>query len=140
MVVLIKKLNEILRGWANYHRHVVASETFNRVDKYLFEQLWRMIRKRYKNKSKKWLFKKYWTAAGVKHVFAIFVKLKNQNSIKKVYQVIRTTATSIRRHRKIIADANPYLPEYGRYFWFRRHVKEAKLWPKLRARDMLPAS
>jgi hypothetical protein len=29
MPVLIKKLNETLRGWANYHRHVVASEAFS---------------------------------------------------------------------------------------------------------------
>ena len=29
---LIKKLNSTLRGWANYHRHVVSSEAFSRVD------------------------------------------------------------------------------------------------------------
>lgn len=39
MPVLIKRLNETLRGWANYHRHVVASEAFRLIDKYVFEQL-----------------------------------------------------------------------------------------------------
>ena len=34
MDVLITKLNSLLRGWANYHRHVVASRVFNRVDTY----------------------------------------------------------------------------------------------------------
>jgi len=32
MVILITKLNQTLRGWANYHRHVVSSEAFSRVD------------------------------------------------------------------------------------------------------------
>ena len=63
MLVLIKKLNETLRGWANYHRHVVASEAFSRIDTYVFEQLRSMVSKRHPNKSKKWLKKKYWTAA-----------------------------------------------------------------------------
>ncbi len=45
MVILIKKLNQVLHGWANYHRHVVASEAFNRIDTYVFEELWRMLRK-----------------------------------------------------------------------------------------------
>ena len=47
MPVLIKKLNETLRGWGNYHRHVVASEAFGRIDTYVFEQLWRMVRRRH---------------------------------------------------------------------------------------------
>lgn len=34
IIILIKKLNETLRGWAYYHRHVVSSETFRRVDNY----------------------------------------------------------------------------------------------------------
>jgi len=133
MIILIKKLNEVLRGWANYHRHVVSSEVFRRVDNYIYEQLWRMVRRRHSNKSKKWLSKKYWRTAGKKGVFAIIVRYKNKF---KLYQVIRTGTIKMRRYRKIKADANPYLPEFGRYFWIRRHVKEAKLWRELNARQM----
>ncbi len=85
--VLIKKLNQTLRGWANYHRHVVSSEVFSRIDTYVFEQLWRMLRKRHPRKSKKWLFNKYWTASGKKHIFAVLSKTKK--GPKRVYQVIR---------------------------------------------------
>ena len=45
MPVLIKELNQMLRGWANYHRHVVASKAFRRIDKSVFEHLWRMLQK-----------------------------------------------------------------------------------------------
>ncbi|GAB4343151.1 MAG: hypothetical protein Kow0089_18770 [Desulfobulbaceae bacterium] len=121
---LIKKLNETLRGWANYHRHVVASEAFACIDTYVFEQLWRMLRRRHSNKSKKWLFHKYWTASGRNHVFA--VKAKSTKGVERLYQVVRVSAIGIKRHIKIKATANPYLPEYGRYFWERRHKRERK--------------
>ncbi|RPI26861.1 MAG: hypothetical protein EHM61_10420 [Acidobacteria bacterium] len=61
MPTLIKKLNLVLRGWGHYHRHVVASETFARIDKYVREQRWRMLRHRHPKKSKPDLFRKYWT-------------------------------------------------------------------------------
>jgi RNA-directed DNA polymerase len=124
MPVLIKKLNETLRGWANYHRHVVASEAFRCIDTYVFEQLWRMLRRRHSNKSKKWLFKEYWTASGRNHIFA--VNAKSTKGIKKIYQVVRISAIGIKRHIKIKAAANPYLPEYARYIWERRHKKGSK--------------
>lgn len=133
IIILIRKLNEILRGWAYYHRHVVSSEAFGRVDTYVYEQLWRMVRKRHPNKSGKWLSKKYWTVAGKKGIFAVMVRYKNK---LKMYRVIKVCSIGIRRHRKIKADANPYLPEYGIYFWVRRHNKEAKLWRELSARQM----
>lgn len=133
IVILIKKLNEVLRGWAYYHRHVVATEAFARVDTYVYEQLWRMLRKRHPKKPKKWLFKKYWTAAGKMGIFAAVTRYKNKS---KVYHVIRLGAMGIRRHRKIKAEANPYLPEYGRYFWLRRRDKEAKLMRELSHRQM----
>ncbi|WP_200878888.1 group II intron maturase-specific domain-containing protein [Caballeronia sordidicola] len=34
-------LNLVLRGWANYHNHVVAKETFTRVD----ADVWSMLGK-----------------------------------------------------------------------------------------------
>jgi RNA-directed DNA polymerase len=132
MPVLIKKLNQSLRGWANYHRHVVASEAFSRIDTYVFEQLWRMVRKRHSNKSKKWLHKKYWTASGRKYTFAVIAKVKK--GVKKVYQVVRTCSIGIKRHIKIKAAANPYNPEDASYFWRRRNRKESKLLPALSAR------
>jgi RNA-directed DNA polymerase len=121
MPALIKKLNETLRGWANYHRHVVASEAFRCIDTYVFEQLWRMLRQRHSNKSKKWLFREYWIASGRKHIFAVHADIAP--GVKKLYQVVRVGAIGIKRHIKIKAAATPYLPEYARYFWERRHKK-----------------
>ena len=95
MPVLIKKLNEMLRGWANYHRHVVASEAFGRIDTYVFEQLWRMIRRRHHNKSEEWLTKKYWSAAGRKNVFAVCIK--DRKGVEKLYQVLRVSSIGIQK-------------------------------------------
>ena len=133
MPILIKKLNETLRGWANYHRHVVSSETFGRIDNYVYDHLWRMVRKRHPTKSKKWLYRKYYKAAGRKYLFSVVDKTKK--GIKKAYQVIRTSAIGIKRHIKIKATANPYDPEYAAYFWQRRNKKDSKLLSALSARE-----
>lgn len=133
MITVIKKLNEVLRGWANYHRHVVAYMAFNRVDGYVFKMLWKMLHKRHPNRSKSWLNNKYWLTMGKRRVFAVSVKSKGKS---KLYQLLWTTSIGIRRYRKVKADANPYLPEYGKYFWIRRHFDDAKLLPELSARQM----
>jgi len=33
---LIDQLNPKIRGWANYHRHVVSKHTFGHVDRNIF--------------------------------------------------------------------------------------------------------
>jgi RNA-directed DNA polymerase len=133
MPILTKKLNQTLRGWANYHCHVVASEAFRLVEHYVFKELWRMVRRRHQNKPVKWLAKQYWSAAGLKHVFSVCHKTATGR--KKVYQVLRLSSIAIRRHRKIIAAANPYLPEWAGYFWSRRHNKESKLLAGMTSRE-----
>ena len=134
LATLIEKLNHTLRGWANYHRHVVASESFSRVDTYVYEQLWRMIRRRHPEKSKGWLIKRYWTASGKTWQFSVI--RKTEKGLFKLYQVLRVSSIGIKRHLKIKADANPYLAEYAWYFANRRQNKDACLMRELSARAM----
>lgn len=133
MLILVKKLNQTLRGWGNYHRHVVASEAFSRIDGYVYEQLWRMLRQRHPNKSKGWLIKRYWSTPGENSVFS--VTSKTAKGIRR-YKVVRLCSMHIQRYVKIKADANPYIPEYATYFWQRRHKKESRLLPAMSARQL----
>jgi RNA-directed DNA polymerase len=124
MPILVKKLNETLRGWGNYHRHVVAWETFVCVDKYVKEQLWRMVQSRHPKKPRKWLHRHYWQIPG--HQRAFTTTSKTVKGQLRHHEVVCLKFLGIKRHIKIKADANPYLPEQGRYFARRRHEKESK--------------
>ena len=55
--VLIGLLNPVIRGWANYHQHCAAKETFNRVDHEIWRSLWRWARRRHPKKSRDWVKK-----------------------------------------------------------------------------------
>ena len=124
MPILVKKLNETLRGWGNYHRHVVAWDTFVDVDKYVKECLWRMVYRRHNRKSRKWLHRHYWQVPG--HDRAFTTTSKTAKGKLHHHEVVRLRYLGIRRHIKIKADANPYLPEQGRYFARRRRDKESR--------------
>ena len=56
---LIVILNPIIRGWANYHRHMVSKRTFANVDHLIFQMLWRWARRRHPNKCKQWVKDRY---------------------------------------------------------------------------------
>ncbi len=80
-----------------------------------------------------WTDTNYWTDGDRKHIFA--VKSKTKAGVDKVYQVIGISSIGIRRHIKIKAASNPYLPEFARYFWERRYINDSKLLSKLSARE-----
>ncbi len=90
-----------------------------------------MIKRRHKKKSQDWLYHKYWTAAGLKHVFSVIMDYKGK---KHLLQVVRACSIGIKRHIKIKADANPYMPEYAGYFWRRRNKRESRLLGALTSR------
>ena len=62
--VLIGLLNPVIRGWANYHQHCAAKETFNRVDHEIWRALWRWARRRHPKKSRDWVKKHCFPALG----------------------------------------------------------------------------
>ena len=117
--ILIGALNPILRGWVNYHRHVVAKRCFAEISNYLFWQLWRWIRRRHSNKNKSWLIRKYWQRGNKPGVFAITIKKKGK---EQLYELLRPQRVAIVRHTKIRGCANPFDPSWSPYFNNRKYV------------------
>jgi RNA-directed DNA polymerase len=58
--VLIKELNPIIRGWANYSRTIVASKVVSTCDHHLSHQLEQGGMRRHSMKPKQWVGDKYW--------------------------------------------------------------------------------
>ena len=56
---LIRLLNPIITGWANYYRYSVSSKTFRKADKLIFEKLWQWAQRRHPKKGKYWVADKY---------------------------------------------------------------------------------
>jgi RNA-directed DNA polymerase len=57
---VIRKLNPVIRGWANYYRTQVSSEVFDALDQYLWRLTWKWARFSHQNKSKSWVFARYY--------------------------------------------------------------------------------
>lgn len=114
---LIHQLNPILRGWANYHRHVVSKRIFGRVDYYLYQMLWRWARREHRNKSDGWIRQRYFSA-DPKGAFSI--RTQDRQGQEQVLKVYRLAETVIERHIKVRGAANPYDPADVEYFEKRR--------------------
>ncbi len=121
-VALIHDLNPKVRGWANYHRHVVSSRIFNYVDDQIRIDLWRWMRRRHRNKNTGWLYQKYLSKGSRPGRFSTVVKNKEKKT-SKTYELIRASSIPIMRHIKIRGDANPFDPNHTGYFGKRWHFK-----------------
>jgi RNA-directed DNA polymerase len=57
---VIEKLSSMIRGWAMYHQHIVAKQTFSDVDHEIWQMLWRWSRRRHAHKKgAHWVKKRY---------------------------------------------------------------------------------
>ncbi len=112
-VVLIKKLNPIIRGWVYYHRHIVAKKIFDMIDFHIFHMLKKWVKYSCPTKRYRWIIRKYF----VNGTFS--AKTKTANGFK-TFAIFRAAKVPIRRYIKIKQFANPYDPAYFEYFKKRR--------------------
>jgi RNA-directed DNA polymerase len=112
---LIRLLNPVLRGWANYHSHVVAKQTFARVDAHVWSMLWRWAVRRHPNKGARWVKEKYFKTRGTRN-WVFTVTEKQEDGTKRELILLQESDTPIQRHVKIKAGANPHDPEWEPYF------------------------
>ena len=122
--ILICKLNEIIRGWINYHKHIVSKKVFNYIDYLAFTLLRRWAKRRHSNKGWRWIKSKYFSNG--MHEGAFSIRLKTQKkAVYKIYRLYQAGYTPIKRHVKILQKANPYDPEYTAYFQRRASWRHA---------------
>ena len=109
---LIAKLNSVLRGWAQYHRPVVAKEAFSRMDSLIYWRLARWARRRHPNKPLSWCIGRYWQRTKDRSEFAANVKVAESSCTIKL---LKLADTKIVRHVKIKKEYNPFDPQWEKY-------------------------
>lgn len=117
---LIRQLNPVLRGWANYHRHIVAKDTFGYIDYRVWKLLWRWSCRRHGNRNKYWVKQRYFHPIGSENW--VFQSVDAENGLQRL---VSCKDIPIKRHIKIRSEANPYDPVDELYFE-QRQVKRWK--------------
>lgn len=144
--MLIDRLNPVLRGWANYHRHVASKRTFADVDYQVHQAIGRWLKRTHPSKSSKWIYNKYYHRPSPSSGAVFTAKVKNQKTRKKgdtaesgkitMKSLYKTASTKIVRRVKIRMASNPFDPAQTSYFAMRkrsRGVREnGKSWKQSR--------
>ena len=112
---LVRLLNPVITGWANYYSTAVASKVFQNMDTYIYNKLWKWSLRRHPTKGKDWVVKKYYhTINGRKWQFGVKYKTKDKKEI--CHTLKKMSDIKIIRYVKLKADANPYDTEWKEYF------------------------
>ncbi len=112
---VLKRLNPIIRGWANYYRTQVSAETFGDLDYYLWRLTWKWARFSHSTKPAHWVFARY------------FGKFNKARQDRWVFgdrhtggYLHRFAWTNIVRHPIVKHAASPDDPELADYWAVRR--------------------
>lgn len=107
---LIRRLNQVIRGWTNYHKHVVASKAFSYINNIIYLLLQRWVKHRHPNKNNRWRLNKYWHEKnGKPWVFTT-----------DEYTLINLRRINIVRHPKLQISKTPFL---DKDYFIKRRLK-----------------
>jgi RNA-directed DNA polymerase len=124
---LIDRLNPVLRGWANYHRHVICAETFAKLDSFVWRRLYRWAKHRHSEKTGRWITKRYFP-----HQAGESWRFTDPTSGKQIIRV--QEAVQPQRHIKIKGDANPFDPQWEAYFQYHDRQRALRTTSAFRAK------
>lgn len=121
---VLRKLNPIIRGWAGYHRRVVASKTLEKMDVWMFHRAKRYAKFTHPRKSWKWLRDRYWG------------KLNKDRKDNWVFgdkqtggYLLKFRWFKIVRHELVRGSSSPDDSSLRDYWWERSKVNAAHLPP-----------
>jgi len=117
---LIKRLNPVIRGWANYHRHACSKQTFQYIDHEIHWALWRWAKRRHSKKSNAWIQQRYFCNPEFSrngfHTYMV-----NDKGERVPYRLFHAARLPIRRHVKVRSNANPFDPQWELYYEERQY-------------------
>ncbi|QDZ40419.1 group II intron reverse transcriptase/maturase [Euhalothece natronophila Z-M001] len=126
---VIKVLNPLLRGFANYYRGVVSKGTFSYISHRVWQYLWKWCCRRHPSKSKKWVKDKYFGSYKRNH-WTFMCKGTGRGGKEKLSILYDISSTPIVRHVKVKGTASPDDPSL-RDYWHKRSLKIGKTkWAK----------
>jgi RNA-directed DNA polymerase len=114
ITAVLKRLNPILRGWANYFRIGVSKETFGSLDYWMFKRCVRYVKHTHRNKGWRWCQYKYWGVLNPNRKDRWVFGNKSSGSY-----LLKLCWTPIVRHVLVKGTASPDDPAL-RGYWIRR--------------------
>ena len=127
-LVVIKRLNPIIRGWSAYYRGAVASEAFASLDNYVWRLIYKWARRSHRNKSSYWVVAQYFGMFNRTYANRWVVGDRSSGAY-----LLRFTWTRIVRHQMVPGRSSPDDPALAEY-WARRRRRHA---PPLGGRSLV---
>lgn len=123
---IIGKLNPIIRGWCNYFRIGVSSETFSKLDYWMFHREHRYAKRMHPKKSDGWRTERYWGKLNLNRDDNWVFGDKHTGQYLLKFQW-----SAIERHTLIKGKSSPDDPNLKEY-WEKRN--------KAKAKELIPSS
>jgi RNA-directed DNA polymerase len=110
-VTVIRALNPIIRGWANYYRHSAAKRVFEKARHAHWQMLWTWAKRRHPNKRSKWVKARYFKSDGYWTLY------------EGKTELVKPDKTPITRFTKVTGKNSPYDPTLKEY-WKERKKRQ----------------
>ena len=126
---VIKTLNPLLRGFANYYRSQVSKDVFSYINNRVWKYLWRWARRRHPNKGKRWIINNYFHSyKGNSWTFMCQGTDRKEKEINHIlYDISRIP---IVRHIKVKGTSSPDDSSLREYWQKRKQKGGKKYWAK----------